>query len=1086
MSEGDDLSIKRKINILKNFLLILIIALFYTISSYNISKAVAASVSSSTSVNTVTTDAHHLNLITGNNTVTLTATVLPSNASNKAVTWSSSNNAVATVSSSGVVTPIAAGIAIVTVRTVDGGYADACVVTVTTQEVTGISLSSNGQTLKVGSSLTLNPVISPSDASNKTVIWSSSNTAVATVSSSGVVTAIAPGVAAIWGKTADQGYSTYFIVTVPEAVTSLTLSQSSLNFNLGDPAVTLSATLKPDSLWEKEVTWSSSNYSVADVDSNGTVTPVSSGTATVTVTSVADNTKKATCTVTVGSSASGASNIIHPQSITLSLHTEAAVVGTTFTLSDVISPSNAANTAVTWSSTNPGVATVSSSGVVTAIAPGTTIIVVKTVDGGCTDACMVNVTTQEVTGISLSSNGQTLKVGSTLTLNPVITPSNASNKTVIWSSSNTAVATVSSSGVVTAIAPGVAGILGKTVDQGYSTYFIVTVPEVVTSLTLSQSSLNFNVGGPAVTLSATLKPDSLWEKEVTWSSSNYGVANVDSNGTVTPVSSGTATITVTSVADNTKKATCTVTVGSSASNIIHPQSITLSSHEKAAVAGTTFTLSKVMYPSNAANTAVTWSSTNPAVATVSSSGVVTPIAAGTTMIVVKTVDGGCTDACMVNVTTQEVTGISLSSNGQTLKVGSTLTLNPVITPSNASNKTVVWSSSNTAVATVSSSGVVTAIAPGVAGILGKTVDQGYSTYFIVTVPEAVTSLTLSESSLKFNLGDPGVTLSATLKPDSLWEKDVTWSSSNYGIANVDSNGTVTPVSSGTATITVTSVADNTKKATCTVTVGSSEANIIHPQSITLSSHVEAAVVGTTFTLSKVMYPSNAANTAVTWSSTNPAVATVSSSGVVTPIAAGTALIVVKAVDGGCADGCLVTVTTQEVTGISLSSNGQTLKIGSTVTLNPVITPSNASNKTVIWSSSNAAVATVSSSGVVTAISPGVAVIFGKTADQGYTTCFVVNVPETVDSVTLSQSSLKFNVGDPSVTLSYTIKPDTLSQKDVYWTSNNYNVATVDSNGKVTPVSAGTATITVTSVEDNTKKATCTVTVLQHAQGVIIS
>jgi len=1079
MREGDVLSIKRKINILKNFLLILIIALFYTISSYNISKAVAVS---ATSVNTVTTDAHNLNLIAGNNTVTLTATVLPSNASNKAVTWSSSNNAVATVSSSGVVTPIAAGIALVTVRTVDGGYADTCVVTVTTQEVTGISLSSSGQTLNVAGTLTLNPIITPSDASNKTVIWSSSNTAVATVSSSGVVTAIAPGVAGIWGKTADQGYSTYFVVTVPEAVTSLTLSQSSLKFNVGGPAVTLSATLTPDSLWEKEVTWTSSNYGIANVDSNGRVTPISSGTATITVTSVADNTKKATCTVTVGS---GESNIIHPELITLSLHQKAAIVGTTFTLSDVIFPSNAANTAVTWSSTNTAVATVSSSGVVTPIAAGTTMIMVKTVDGGCADGCMVNVTTQEVTGISLSPSGQTLKVGSTLTLNPVITPSNASNKTVIWTSSNTSVATVSSTGVVTAIAPGVAGIWGKTADQGYSTYFLVTVPEEVTSLTLSQSSLKFNVGGPAVTLSATLTPETLWEKEVTWSSSNYGIANVDSNGRVTPISSGTASITVTSVADNTKKATCTVTVGSGESNIIHPELITLSLHQKDAIVGTTFTLSDVIFPSNAANTAVTWSSTNTAVATVSSSGVVTPIAAGTTMIMVKTVDGGCADGCMVNVTTQEVTGISLSPSGQTLKVGSTLTLNPVITPSNASNKTVIWTSSNTSVATVSSTGVVTAIAPGVAGIWGKTADQGYSTYFLVTVPEEVTSLTLSESSLKFNIGGPAVTLSATLNPDSLWEKEVTWTSSNYGIANVDSNGKVTPISSGTATITVTSVADNTKKATCTVTVGSGEANIIHPQSITLSSHTEAAVVGTTFTLSKVMYPSNAANTAVTWSSTNPLVATVSSSGVVTPIAAGTTLIVVKAVDGGCADGCLVTVTIQEVTGISISSNGQTLKIGSTVTLNPVITPSNASNKTVSWSSSNTAVATVSSSGVVTAIAPGIAVIWGKTVDRGYAILFVVNVPETVDSVTLSQSSLKFNVGDPSVTLSSTIKPDTLSQKGVYWTSSNYNVATVDSNGKVTPLSAGTATITVTSVEDNTKKATCTVTVLQHAQGVII-
>ena len=198
------------------------------------------------------------------------------------------------------------------------------------------------------------------------------------------------------------------------------------------------------------------------------------------------------------------------------------------------------------------------------------------------------------------------------------------------------------------------------------------------------------------------------------------------------------------------------------------------------------------------------------------------------------------------------------------------------------------------------------------------------------------------------------------------------------------------------------------------------------------------------------------------------------------------LIIVTTVDRGITDGCFVYVTKQDVAGISLAQSSATLKINSTLSLKPIISPTNASNQTIIWSSGNENVAKVSDSGVITAIAAGTSGIMGRTVDGNYLVYCIVYVSEQVDSITLNQNSLKVKLGDPSVILSAKVMPENQKAKNVTWTSSNPMVANVDSNGKVTPTSGGTTTITATSVDDTTKKATCSVTVLQSATGVIIN
>jgi len=171
-----------------------------------------------------------------------------------------------------------------------------------------------------------------------------------------------------------------------------------------------------------------------------------------------------------------------------------------------------------------------------------------------------------------------------------------------------------------------------------------------------------------------------------------------------------------------------------------------------------------------------------------------------------------------------------------------------------------------------------------------------------------------------------------------------------------------------------------------------------------------------------------------------------------------------------------TPTTVAVTGVSLKST-TSLIVGGTETLSVVIEPSTATNKTVTWSSGNGSVATVSANGAVTAVAAGTATITVKTADGNKTADCVVTVVTSavaVTGVTLNKSSTSLNVGGAE-TLIPAITPSNATNQNVTWTSSNASAATVSAGGLVTAVAAGTATITVTTVDGN-RTATCTVTV----------
>ena len=249
---------------------------------------------------------------------------------------------------------------------------------------------------------------------------------------------------------------------LPITVAEIRLSQSTLSMKKGETAA-LTVTITPENATDKSVDWTSSDTKIATVDSTGKVTAVSAGTAIITCMAKDGSDKKATCEVTVTDPTPPKPSVVKVTKITLNKTTASVGKGKTMQLTATVTPTNATNKAVTWKSSNTKIATVSSTGKVTAKSAGTVTITCTAKDGsGKKATCKVTVTepkppvkpTVKVTKVTLNKKAATLSPKETLTLRATVTPTNATNKAVTWKSSNTKIATVSSTGRVTAKSAG--------------------------------------------------------------------------------------------------------------------------------------------------------------------------------------------------------------------------------------------------------------------------------------------------------------------------------------------------------------------------------------------------------------------------------------------------------------------------------------------------------------------------------------------------------------------------------------------------------------------------------------------------------
>ena len=919
----------------------------------------------------------------------------------------------------------------------------------------------------------------PADATDSRLTWTSGDSEVATVDSDGFVTAVAVGETVITAAAADvSGVKAECKVIVnPVLVSSIELSRSEWSGVVGDK-VSLVATVQPADATDSRLTWTSGNPEVATVDSDGNVTAVAVGETVITAAAADGSGVKASCTVKVEM------KVIKVTSITLSTTEWTGFEGATFTLKAEVAPKNATDVSLVWGSSDEVVATVDDNGSVTALKAGRAIIKATAADGsGVNATCVVTVMEQvpeqvPVAEITLSETTWTGVEGSSYRLVATIHPENATDKTISWMTSDASVATVDNDGNIKAIKVGSATITATASDgSGVKAECNVTVsPVLVASIELSEDMWGGTVGD-SFSLKADVLPANATNSKISWTSSDISVAAVDADGNVTAKGIGNAVITASATDGSGVTAACSVSV---VTHEIKPSSISLNLTAWDGKAGETARLIVTVLPAETTNKGISWKSDNPEIATVDDEGNVSAVSVGKTMITAtSTEDPNLTATCRVTVVPISVESITLSASTWSGTVGEKMLLNATVLPEDATNRSVKWTTSDSSVAKVDAEGRVTALKVGTATITATATDgSGVSADCkIEVIPVSVASIELSESVWGGVVGE-SMKLTATVYPVNATYKEIDWSTDNPAVATVDNDGNVKTISPGEAVITAAASYGSGVSAECHVTVTE---YLVKATSISLSASEWSGKAEESVQLMATVLPAGATNKGVMWTTSAPEIATVDSRGIVTAVSVGKATVAATTVDGtDLSATCQVTVVPTPVGAIELSSQAWNGTVGATIQLTAKVLPENATNTDIIWSTSDASIATVDNDGKVIAVGIGSATVTATAADRSgvKAECKVTVVPTLVSSIELSEYVWGGIVGD-GVRLTAAVLPDDASDKAIDWSTSDASVATVDGFGSVKAVGVGEAVIIASAHDGSGVTAECHVTVATH-------
>ena len=555
------------------------------------------------------------------------------------------------------------------------------------------------------------------------------------------------------------------------------------------------------------LSWTSSNPKVAQVSSNGTITAVASGSAVITAKTA--NGKTASVNV-----------LVKTPTVKLSAISKTMYRGETTKLTATSSNKKP----VSWTSSDPTIASVDSNGTIKTLKNGTVKISASANGGKAT--CTITVKEP----IQISATTSSIYRGKTTTLKAIP----AYSTTITWMSSNPLIATVSSNGVVTGKKAGTVTITAKAFGKSVAK----TIKVVEPSLKVTGSTSLYR--GKTTTLKATTS----YSTKVAWTSSKPSIATVSSNGVVIGKKAGTVTITAKAFG---KSVTKTIKVVEPSLKVTGSTSL---------YRGKTTTLKAT----TSYRTKVTWKSSKPSIATVSSSGVVTGKKAGTVYIYANAYG----KSVKYKLTIKEP-ALKLNKSSSSIYKGKTTTLKAT-----TSYRTkVTWKSSNSSIATVSSTGVVTGKKAGTAYIYANA--YGKSVKCKVTVKNP--TITLNKSKATAYAGK-----SYTLKATTSYRTKISWKSSNTTIATVDSKGMVKLKKAGKVTISATAFG---KKVNCVLTVKN--------PTLKVSKASVSIYRKKSYTVKAIAVPGGK----VSWSSSNKAIATVSSSGKITGMKKGTAYVYAK-------------------------------------------------------------------------------------------------------------------------------------------------------------------------------------------------
>lgn len=909
------------------------------------------------------------------------------------------------------------------------------------------------------------------------VSWNSDNTDVVTVTDAGVITAVSNGTATITASiSGNNGYGFDFtdglkITTQVNVIDSFALSASTADINVGDTLslralITSNASdlsFKVYKIVDNELTeiTSSADVLVFEQDPDNpavlNITGVAPGTFSVVATQVINGlVKTAECKLYVRTPVEGVELI--PVSTTVDRGSEVY-----WNLK--FNPSDPYNKDVVWVSSNEDVAKVVdgdfAGATIQGVSGGKATITVITIDGLYVASAEIYVR-EPVTGIELNETNVVIhEAAISFQLVATVLPAgDGVNRNVIWTSSDESVLTVSQTGLVTFLKSGYATVVAKTEDGGYTATcnFHVSVPVETVSINVSEIILS---KGDTYAFTAEVLPLTASNRTVEWISSDENVIKIDSNGFLTAVGAGQATVICRSL-DGGITDYCSVYVRQPVA------SISMNTTEMSVRKGAEFWLYCSVLPENADDKTVTWTSSDENLATVDSDGKVIALNPGIVTITATSNDSGLIATCIVTIT-EPVTSITLKTGySETLVVGSKYTIVPEVLPIDAADKSVTYMSTDNNIATVTKDGVVTALQGGKCDIIVTTNERQLTAVCSITVKEYLSSITFDKTSSYINIGE-SIQIIATTETATATNKNIIWSSDNTNVATVDRYGNVYGKNYGTTVITATADDGGGAMATCVVTV-------VEPvRSISLDPTTLELLQGDTYIINASIDPSDASVQTLQWTSSDTSVATVDSDGEVTAVAGGKCKITATSTDGNevKATATVYVTTMVNSTSIAISSQNVSLKVGDTRKLTAKTTPVKVTEG-LGWISSDTSIATVDGNGNVTGVSEGTVkiTVYGLTSGvEGTCTVTVTDGIKSATAIKLNSSNITMLAGKSRV-LETMLYPRNATE-GVTWYSTDTSVVTVDANGKITTVGPGSADVIAVTSKSGLE-AVCTV------------
>ncbi|MEO6210568.1 MAG: Ig-like domain-containing protein, partial [Gemmatimonadaceae bacterium] len=533
----------------------------------------------------------------------------------------------------------------------------------------------------------------------------------------------------------------------------------------------------------------------------GVATGVAPGTTSITASSEGKTSNTATLTVSA----------VPVASVTISPTTASVQVGSSTPAFTAVTKDGSGNVltgrTVTYSSTNPAVATVNAStGVATGVSAGTTSIIASS-EGKNSPAATLTVTAVPVASVTIAPTSASVQVGATTPAFTAVTKDGSGNvltgRTVTFASSNTSVATVDpSTGIATGVAPGTTNITASSEGKTSSAATLTVTAIPVATVTISPTTQSVVAGADTPAFTVVTKDaggNVLTGRSVTFNSSNTGVATINASGVATGVAPGTTTLTASSEGKTSNNATLTVTA-------VPVGSVTISPTSASVTAGSTTPAFTAVTKDGSGNTLtgrmVAFASSNVSVATIDpNTGIATGVSAGTTMIT-ATSETITSNSATLTVTAAPVSSVTVSPPSQTIVDGNSASFSATLKDAQGNvltGRTITWSSGDVTVATVDNSGNATSAGPGTTTIAATSGGQsGSATLQVDPVP--VTSVTVNPALASVSVGNT-VQLSAVIQDNGLGHgHKVDWSSSDDAVAIVDKKGVVTGQAPGFATI----------------------------------------------------------------------------------------------------------------------------------------------------------------------------------------------------------------------------------------------------------------------------------------------